>query len=74
MTYINAYPLCILIWQHREIYAAAEKWLAEYSNGGYFSMDYGCSMVNGETFGRAVCFDNDTDYLIFKLKFPELCL
>jgi hypothetical protein len=71
---VKTYPIRMLIWQHKEVYEAAEEWLSEYCTVGYFNYDHGASFVNGKTYARAVCFVNDTDYLIFKLKFPELCV
>jgi hypothetical protein len=70
---VKIYPLRMLIWEYPEVYAAAEGWLNEYCTTGYFNYEYGVSYINGGVYARAVCFVNETDYLVFKLKFPELC-
>lgn len=70
---IKTYPLKTLLWQYQEVYKAAEVWLSKYCTVGYFNYTFGTSYINGNTFARAVSFVNETDYLVFKLKFPELC-
>jgi hypothetical protein len=70
---VKTYPLRMLVWEYPEVYKAAEEWLTKYCTIGYFNYIHGLSHINGTPYARAVSFVNETDYLVFKLKFPELC-
>jgi hypothetical protein len=70
---VKTYILSHRAWQFEDIYVSAEAWLNEYCTIGFFNYDYGMSYINGRNYARAVCFVNEADYLVFKLKFPELC-
>lgn len=56
-----------------EVYEAAKEWLSTFdSEVAGFEGAYGVSYLNGKIYISEVGFAYEDDYLVFKLKFPEL--
>ena len=56
------------------VYEAAKEWLSTFdSEIAELEGAYGISYMNGKIYVSEVGFRYEDDYLVFKLKFPELC-
>lgn len=69
---LTAYPLGTWLWTDPEKWVEAGSWIKEnYTNEeAYFSASH--SYVNGLDYSSYVMFKHEEDYLVFRLKFPEL--
>ena len=64
------------LWQchtNPNLFAQAVKWLSNFdSNIARWDWNMGFSHINGTKYPSFVYFRNDEDYLVFKLRWPEL--
>ncbi len=62
-----------LAWTHPDKFAQADYWLSELDDeNATWAWDSGTSYINGVKYPGAVYFKNKEDYLVFKLRWPEL--
>ena len=57
----------------KEEYAGACKWMRQfYDFEARWDFEYGRTWLNGVQYPSRVYFRSDADFVVFKLKFPEL--
>lgn len=58
-------------WQHEEAFFCATNWL-DTIEGAAWDWGRGASYINGRTYPSAVSITHEEDYLVFKIRWPEL--
>ena len=60
-------------WMHIEEFKEADEWLRPFAwTEAHWDFGSGVSNINNVQYPTRVFFDSDNDYLVFKLKFPNL--
>jgi len=61
------------VWMRTEEFSEASEWLKQFSDtDAHWDYILGHTWLNGSDYPSRVYFKDEADYLIFKLKFPNL--
>jgi hypothetical protein len=73
MNELTAYKLGTLLWKYPVKWMEAREWLGENftKEEAYFSPQY-INYIHSKGYTTHILFRHETDFLVFKIKFPEL--